>query len=142
MMIKSTPENSQRDGKKGDLLGVNPQAMIKRGLTGGGLPEERKPIKPKATTPKTTKSKAQSTNKGNKEGDGDMFDNMDPDKLDWRQMFLQEKMVGEPQSIPQSVIYKLVDETINKDATDLKCPDTGKKWDIFVYIIQIPLTHF
>jgi hypothetical protein len=34
-----------------------------------------------------------------------------------------------------------VDETINKDATDLKCPDTGKKWDFFVYIIQIPLTH-
>lgn len=29
-----------------------------------------------------------------------MFDNIDPDKLDWRQMFLQEKMVGEPQSIP------------------------------------------
>lgn len=56
-------------------------------------------------------------------------------------MFLQEKMVGEPQSIPQSIIYKLVDETINKDATDLKFPDTGKKWDIFVYIIQIPLTH-
>lgn len=34
-----------------------------------------------------------------------------------------------------------MDETINKDATDLKCPDTGKKWDIFIYILQIPLTH-
>lgn len=80
--------------------------------------------------------------KGDKENDeGINFDAMDPDKLDWRQMFLQEKMVGEPQSIPQSVIYKLVDETINKEPQNLQCPESKKKWDIFVYIMYIPLTH-
>lgn len=70
-----------------------------------------------------------------------MFEGMDPDKLDWRQMFLQEKMVGEPQSIPQSVIYKLINETINVQCVELTPPSCDKKWEIFNYIIQIPLTH-
>lgn len=64
---------------------------------------------------------------------GDMFDNVDPDKLDWREMFLQEKMVGEPQSIPQSVIYELVNETINKEAYNISCPKGNKA--IFRYIL-------
>jgi len=37
-------------------------------------------------------------------------------KLNWQEIFLEEKMSGEPQSIPQSVIYELVNETINKEA--------------------------
>ena len=37
-------------------------------------------------------------------------------KLNWQEIFLEEKMMGEPQSIPQSVIYELVNETINKEA--------------------------
>ena len=80
------------------------------------------------------------TNKGdNDEKDESMFDNMDPDKLDWRQIFLQEKMHGEPQSIPQSIIYELVNETINKDSLNVSCPKGGKA--IAWYITLIPLTH-
>lgn len=30
----------------------------------------------------------------------DKLDQMDEDKLDWRIIFLQEKLKGEPQSIP------------------------------------------
>ena len=37
-------------------------------------------------------------------------------KLNWQEIFLEERMSGEPQSIPQSVIYELVNETINKEA--------------------------
>jgi len=48
-------------------------------------------------------------------------------------------MVGEPQSIPQSVIYELVNETINKEAYNISCPDTWK--GIIWYILMMPLTH-
>jgi hypothetical protein len=54
-------------------------------------------------------------------------------------MFLQEKLHGEPQQIPQSIIYKLVDETINIGAYDISCPKTGK--GIIWYILMMPLTH-
>jgi len=54
-------------------------------------------------------------------------------------MFLQERMVGEPQQIPQSIIYKLVDETINIGAYDISCPKD--KCGIFWYIVFMPLTH-
>lgn len=137
VLNKSTPDSNQREAKNNLMDSVS----LKRGLT--QKPESSQPSKlmtKKAEKPKK-KHHGQGQNKKEENNNNDMFDNIDPDKLDWRQMFLQEKMVGEPQSIPQSVIYKLVDETINKDATDLKCPDTGKKWDIFIYILQIPLTH-
>jgi len=52
-------------------------------------------------------------------GDVDeLGEDSDPDlgKLNWQEIFLEEKMSGEPQSIPQSVIYELVNETINKEA--------------------------
>lgn len=47
--------------------------------------------------------------------------------------------MGEPQSIPQSVIYELINETINKEAFSIACPSTpiGILW----YIIKMPLTH-
>lgn len=57
--------------------------------------------KKKKEEEKKKKAAVQKKAKGDKENDeGINFDTMDPDKLDWRQMFLQEKMVGEPQSIP------------------------------------------
>jgi hypothetical protein len=37
------------------------------------------------------------------EGDSDMFDEKERDimeKINWQQIFLQERMMGEPQSIP------------------------------------------
>jgi len=48
----------------------------------------------------------------------DEFEESDTEhgKLNWQAIFLEEKMSGEPQSIPQSVIYELVNETINKEA--------------------------
>jgi len=67
-----------------------------------------------------------------------LFDD-EEEGLDWNQMFLQEQMVGEPQQIPQSVIYELVNETINKDVQSISCPRTAKK--IFWYILFMPLTH-
>lgn len=71
----------------------------------------------------------------------DKLDQMDEDKLDWRIIFLQEKLKGEPQSIPQSIIYELVNETINKKkgAYSVECPKTlsGVIW----YILMMPLTH-
>jgi len=65
----------------------------------------------------------------------------DPDlgKLNWQEIFLEEKMSGEPQSIPQSVIYELVNETINKEAFSIQCPKTFK--GILKYIFLMPLTH-
>lgn len=48
-------------------------------------------------------------------------------------------MMGEPQTIPQSIIYQLVNETINKDGYTTKCP-TGIK-NIIWYILMMPLTH-
>jgi hypothetical protein len=67
--------------------------------------------------------------------------------VDWKGMFLQERTVGEPQNIPQSVIYELVNETINVGATDINFPNrdekTGKcvcsRW--FWYLFKMPLTH-
>mmetsp|Transcript_10168 Transcript_10168/g.17139 ORF Transcript_10168/g.17139 Transcript_10168/m.17139 type:complete len:236 (-) Transcript_10168:72-779(-) len=48
-------------------------------------------------------------------------------------------MMGEPQSIPQSIIYELINETINKEAFSIDFPETlkGRLW----YIFLIPLTH-
>lgn len=51
-----------------------------------------------------------------------MFDHQGQMKFDWQQIFLQEKMMGEPQSIPQSIIYELVNETINKEAFGIEFP--------------------
>ena len=48
-------------------------------------------------------------------------------------------MVGEPQQIPQSVIYELVNETINKSAYSIACPKTAK--EIVWYVLMMPLTH-
>jgi hypothetical protein len=48
-------------------------------------------------------------------------------------------MVGEPQQIPQSIIYMLVDETINIGAYDISCPKKMK--GIIWYIFMMPLTH-
>ena len=75
--------------------------------------------------------------------DGEEFDeNEEQDKIDWQQIFLQEKVMGEPQSIPQSIIYELVNETINKEAFSIQCPssDAGLK-AIIQYIVFMPLTH-
>lgn len=48
-------------------------------------------------------------------------------------------MMGEPQTIPQSIIYQLVNETINKNGYQITIP-TGTK-AIMYYIFCIPLTH-
>jgi len=48
--------------------------------------------------------------------------------------------MGEPQSIPQSVIYELINETINKDAFSIALPTTGKIKDYVKYIAFMPLT--
>lgn len=66
---------------------------------------------------------------------------MDPDKLDWHHMFLQEKTTGEPICIPQSVIYELINETINVDPQNIDMPrnEGKKKW--FWYFFYAPLTH-
>lgn len=47
--------------------------------------------------------------------------------------------MGEPQSIPQSVIYELVNETINKEAFSIACPKTFK--GMLKYLFLMPLTH-
>lgn len=49
-------------------------------------------------------------------------------------------MMGEPQSIPQSVIYELINETINKEAFSISLPTSGKLVDYILYIIFMPLT--
>lgn len=68
-----------------------------------------------------------------------MFDHKGQMKFDWQQIFLQEKMMGEPQSIPQSVIYELVNETINKEAFGIEFPKEciERIW----YVLLMPLTH-
>lgn len=48
-------------------------------------------------------------------------------------------MMGEPQSIPQSVIYELVNETINKEAFSIACPKTVQ--GALKYLFLLPLTH-
>lgn len=84
-------------------------------------------------------------------------------KLDWKNLLLEEKMVGEPQNIPQSVIYELINETLNTDPQNLAVPkkeekkietkvvvkgknepkekkqNYTKEW--LIYIAKIPLTH-
>lgn len=52
---------------------------------------------------------------------------------------MEEKMMGEPQSIPQSVIYELVNETINKEAYSIACPRNIKGF--LKYVFLMPLTH-
>jgi len=77
------------------------------------------------------------------EGDSDMFDEKERDimeKINWQQIFLQERMMGEPQSIPQSVIYELINETINKEAFSIALPTSGKWGDGFKYVLFMPLT--
>jgi len=59
--------------------------------------------------------------------------------MNWQEMFLQEKMMGDPQSIPQSIIYELINETINKEAVNISCPESAQ--GMFSYIFLIPLTH-
>ena len=50
-------------------------------------------------------------------------------------------MMGEPQSIPQSVIYELINETINKEAFSIECPASGQPVKVYLrYIFQLPLT--
>lgn len=49
-------------------------------------------------------------------------------------------MMGEPQSIPQSVIYELINETINKEAFSIALPNSGKWSDCFKYVLFMPLT--
>ena len=54
--------------------------------------------------------------------------------------------MGEPQTIPQSIIYQLVNETINKSANNLSLPPFTKcDWSyvkqIGWYILMMPLTH-
>lgn len=84
-------------------------------------------------------------------------------KLDWKNLFLEEKIVGEPQNIPQSVIYELINETLNTDPQNLAIPKKEEKKqydprmimskndpkekkqnyakDWLIYIAKIPLTH-
>lgn len=70
-----------------------------------------------------------------------MFSHEKQNKLDWQQIFLEEKLMGEPQAIPQSIIYELVNETINKEAFNVNCPREGGVRGILIYIMQMPLTH-
>lgn len=49
--------------------------------------------------------------------------------------------MGEPQSIPQSIIYELVNETINKEAFSVDCPKEGGIMSIIWYLFKMPLTH-
>jgi len=72
--------------------------------------------------------------------DSEFFDQEEQQKLNWQQIFLQERMMGEPQSIPQSVIYELINETINKEAFSIGLPKTEKITDYIKYIIFMPLT--
>jgi hypothetical protein len=77
------------------------------------------------------------------DGEFEHEDGEEVQKLDWQQIFLQEKMMGEPQSIPQSIIYELVNETINKEAFNISCP-RGKDLtllNILKYLALMPLTH-
>lgn len=69
----------------------------------------------------------------------DLDEDMMDEKLDWQQIFLQEKMMGEPQTIPQSIIYQLVNETINKDGYSTKIP--SGLGNILWYVFCMPLTH-
>jgi len=48
--------------------------------------------------------------------------------------------MGEPQSIPQSVIYELINETINKEAFSISLPTSGKWGDCIKYVLFMPLT--
>ena len=50
-------------------------------------------------------------------------------------------MEGEPQSIPQSVIYELINETINKEAFSISCPDPCTFKGVLWYMFLMPLTH-
>lgn len=47
--------------------------------------------------------------------------------------------MGEPQSIPQNIIYELINETINKEAAHIRCPPTFK--GVLWYLFIMPLTH-
>lgn len=92
VVIKTTPEHSMRD-KKQDLLEPQPTNNLKRGMTQKDTQSSGK-SKKKPEPPKK-KPQHHTPKKEDKENEN-MFDNVDPDKLDWRQMFLQERMVGEP----------------------------------------------
>jgi len=61
--------------------------------------------------------------------------------MDWQQIFLQERMMGEPQNVPQSIIYSLINETINKEAAHVSCPEELTLKSVLLYIFMIPLTH-
>ena len=72
--------------------------------------------------------------------DNEEFLNADG-KINWQWIFLQERVMGEPQQIPQSVIYELINETINKDAYDISCPEPCTVGGVLLYIFLMPLTH-
>jgi hypothetical protein len=50
-------------------------------------------------------------------------------------------MMGEPQNVPQSIIYSLINETINKEAADVSCPDPISLKGVLLYLFMMPLTH-
>jgi hypothetical protein len=47
--------------------------------------------------------------------------------------------MGEPQTIPQGIIYRLINETINKEASSISWPSghVPRLW----YLFCLPLTH-
>ena len=49
--------------------------------------------------------------------------------------------MGEPQQIPQSVIYELINETINKEAFSIACPQPCTFGSVLLYFFLMPLTH-
>ena len=78
---------------------------------------------------------------GQENNNDQMFSHEKQNKLDWQQIFLEEKLMGEPQAIPQSIIYELVNETINKEDVNINCPRDGGIPAILKYLFQMPLTH-
>lgn len=81
--IKSTPDSHQREVKQEPLVS---SVNLKRGFTQKQDSEPQKLLKKPEPAKKKHHTPAQSKKEENN-NDG-MFDNMDPDKLDWRQMFL------------------------------------------------------
>ena len=86
------------------------------------------------------------SDKDGKAGDSNEFDSQESEvaldkEVDWQWIFLQEHMQGEPQPIPQSVIYELINETINKEAFSIACPSPCTFKSVMWYIFVMPLTH-
>ena len=86
------------------------------------------------------------SDKEGKANDSNEFDSQESEQdldkeTDWQWIFLQEHMQGEPQPIPQSVIYELINETINKEAFNVSCPTPCTFGSVMWYIFVMPLTH-